>query len=289
MALTRACSSSYDVTISAAIEGSTERTSRQVSMPEPSGSRASSSATAGRRAGIRRVASSAEPDSPTTSKSSSSSSSSRSPRRTISWSSSRKRRMLICGSSHWTVRVLQSATAGPMAGQVQDLVPCTDIALSPRLIDMSSSPTADRYPPTAGQRAPNHRPDVVAGLVNDGSAYAVAHAAAIEAARRGGRVKFVQVAPPGVSDDDRQDLDQATFRAALRALRGLQRVPCTFEVVEGEAGAVLIERSSGAALLVVDRDARDLGRDVASRCQELADCDVLTVSRPTSDVNHLPA
>jgi hypothetical protein len=92
--------------------------------------------------------------------------------------------MLICGSSRWTVRVLQSATAGPMAGQVQDLVPCTDFALSPRLIDMSSSPAADRYPSTVGQRAPHHRPDVVAGLVNDGSAYAVAHLRGGTARRR---------------------------------------------------------------------------------------------------------
>ena len=52
-----ASSSSYDVRISAAMDGSWERISRHTSMPEPSGSRPSRMATSGRRAGIRRAAS----------------------------------------------------------------------------------------------------------------------------------------------------------------------------------------------------------------------------------------
>ena len=56
-----ASSSSYDVRISALMDGSTERTSRQTSMPVPSGSRPSRIATSGRSAGIRRAASWAEP------------------------------------------------------------------------------------------------------------------------------------------------------------------------------------------------------------------------------------
>jgi hypothetical protein len=119
---------------------------------------------------------------------------------------------------------------------------------------------------------------VVAGLVNDGSAYVVARAAAREAARRGSRVKFVQVAAAGLTDEERDDLDHATFKAALRALKGLQRVPCTFEVVDGDAGPALVERSAGAGLLVVGRDALDDGRDVARHCQANAPCDVLTVA-----------
>lgn len=121
-------------------------------------------------------------------------------------------------------------------------------------------------------------PDVVAGLVDDGSAYLVARAAAREAAQRGTRVKFVQVARVGLTAEEREDLDRATFRAALRALKGLQRVPCTFEVVEGDAGPVLVEHSVGAGLLVVGRDATGAFRDVARHCQAYATCDVLTVA-----------
>jgi hypothetical protein len=120
--------------------------------------------------------------------------------------------------------------------------------------------------------------DVVAGLVNDGSAYAVARAAAREAAQRGSRVKFVQVAAPGISSEERDDLDRATFKAALRALKGLHRVPCTFEVVDGEAGPALVEHSAGAGLLVVGRDAPRADHDVARHCQANARCDVLTVT-----------
>lgn len=133
-------------------------------------------------------------------------------------------------------------------------------------------------PAPSPQRAGTAPPDVVAGLVNDGSAYAVARAAAREAARRGSRVKFVQVAAVGMTAEERNDLDHATFRAALQALKGLQRVPCTFEVVDGDAGPALVERSIGAGLLVVGRDAAAGDRDVAQHCQAHARCDVLTVA-----------
>ena len=73
----------------ARIRGSTERISRHTSIPDPSGRRTSSTATSGSRAGMRRAASRAEPDSPMTSMSELLSTSSRRPRRTISWSSSR--------------------------------------------------------------------------------------------------------------------------------------------------------------------------------------------------------
>ena len=128
---------------------------------------------------------------------------------------------------------------------------------------------------TASSRRPV--PDVVAGLVNDGSAFAVARAAAREAAHRGARVRFLQVTPEHVSEDERDELDRATFRSALRGLRGLSRVPCTFEVVVGEPSQVLVERSQGAALLVVGRDLPIAEHDVASACQQHASCDVLTV------------
>ena len=121
-------------------------------------------------------------------------------------------------------------------------------------------------------------PDVVAGLVNDSSAYAVARAAVQEASQRGTRVKFVQVAASSLTPEERDDLDRATFRAALRALKGLQRVPCTFEVVVGDAGPALVERSAGAGLLVVGRDAPAAAPAVARHCLDHARCDVLTVA-----------
>ena len=119
--------------------------------------------------------------------------------------------------------------------------------------------------------------DVVAGLVNDGSAYAVARAAAREASHRGTGVRFLQVVPVGLGMDERADVDRATFRAALDGLRGLPRVGCTFEVVDGEVAQALIERSRDAALLVVGRDLPVTEHDVARVCQRDAACDVLTV------------
>jgi hypothetical protein len=72
----------------------------------------------------------------------------------------------------------------------------------------------------AGPRPRTFVPDVVAGLLNDGSAYLVARAAAREAAQRGSRVRFVQVAAPGITPEERDDVDRYTFRAALCALKG---------------------------------------------------------------------
>jgi hypothetical protein len=63
IALNKASSSAYEVRIRHAIAGSTDRSSRQTSTPLPSGSRPSRIATSGRNAGIRLVASRAEPDS----------------------------------------------------------------------------------------------------------------------------------------------------------------------------------------------------------------------------------
>lgn len=122
-----------------------------------------------------------------------------------------------------------------------------------------------------------HVPDVVAGLVNDGSAFRVARAAVAEALRRGGRVRFVQVAGEGLSVEEREGVDRATFRAALRAMKGMRGVPCTFEVVDGDPAATLVERSRTAELLVVGSDRQGAGHDVAERCAREAGCAVLTV------------
>ena len=131
-----------------------------------------------------------------------------------------------------------------------------------------------------GTRSPHHPRDVVAGLVNDGMAAAVAGAAVREAVHRAARVRFVQVLPAGLSTEDRAEMDVAMFAVALRALHRQRRVPCTFETVEGEAAQMLVERSRGAAVLVVGRDSPHAVVRVGQYCHEHADCDVLTVTGP---------
>lgn len=137
-------------------------------------------------------------------------------------------------------------------------------------------------PGSAGTQSPKTVPDVVAGLVNDGMATLVACAAVREAVHRGSRVRFVQVLPAGLSAEDRTEMDVAMFGVALRALHRQRRVPCTFETVEGDAARTLVERSRGAAVLVVGRDAPDTVNAVGKYCQEHACCDVLTVAAPES-------
>ncbi|MBE3073394.1 MAG: universal stress protein [Actinobacteria bacterium] len=140
---------------------------------------------------------------------------------------------------------------------------------------------------SAGTQSPHHARDVVAGLVNDGMATLVAGAAVREALHRGSRVRFVQVLPTGLSADDRSEMDVAMFGVALRALHRQRRVPVTFETVEGDAARTLVERSRGAAVLVVGRDAPDTVDSVGKYCQEHACCDVLTVAGP--DLSFQPA
>jgi hypothetical protein len=135
-------------------------------------------------------------------------------------------------------------------------------------------------PRPAGTQSPHHARDVVAGLSNDGMATLVAGAAVREAVHRGSRVRFVQVLPTGLSAEDRSEMDVAMFAVALRALHRQRRVPCTFETVEGDAALTLVERSRGAAVLVVGRDAPDAVVPVGKYCQEHACCDVLTVTGP---------
>jgi len=135
-------------------------------------------------------------------------------------------------------------------------------------------------PSPAGTQSPSFQPDVVAGLVNDGMATLVAAAAVREAVHRGSRVRFVQVLPAGLNAEDRTEIDVAMFGVALRALHRQRRVPCTFETVEGDAALMLVERSRGAAVLVVGRDSPDTAHFVGKYCQEHACCDVLTVAGP---------
>ena len=136
----------------------------------------------------------------------------------------------------------------------------------------------------AGTQSPHHPRDVVAGLVNDGMATLVASAAVREAVHRGARVRFVQVIPAGLTAEDRSEMDGAMFGVALRALHRQRRVPCTFETVEGDAARMLVDRSTGAAVLVVGRDSPAAVVRVGQYCQEHALCDVLTVLGPDSQL-----
>ena len=120
---------------------------------------------------------------------------------------------------------------------------------------------------------PGRSGDVVAGLLNDGWAESVAKAAVTEAVRRGARLRFVQIVEEGLSPDERAEADQATFRAAVHALRG---IPCRFEVVTGDPTPTLLELTRGAAALIVGTD-EGTARTIARRCVAHAECPVVTV------------
>jgi hypothetical protein len=130
---------------------------------------------------------------------------------------------------------------------------------------------------TAGR---NTAAEVIAGLVNDGSALPVARAAVHEAATRHCAVRFVQVVGVDLDAEARTEADAATFQAALTALRGHPRLRCTFEVVSGSPGRKLVERSRRAAVLVVGDDDPGSGASVAAYCQRHAACVVQLVPQP---------
>jgi nucleotide-binding universal stress UspA family protein len=118
---------------------------------------------------------------------------------------------------------------------------------------------------------------VVAGLVNDGSALGVARVALAEAMERGGRIRFVQVVPPGLGADERADADEGTFHAAMVALRAHPRVRSSFEVVVGDVAQTLVEHSREAGVLIVGQDDPGAATRVADYCREHADCEVRVV------------
>jgi hypothetical protein len=121
--------------------------------------------------------------------------------------------------------------------------------------------------------------DVVAVLLNDGRAESVARAAVAEALRRAARLRFVQVVEDGLSADELADADQATFRAAVHALRGVRGIPCRFELLTGDPTLTLLDLSTSAAELIVGAD-DGTGRTIAARCRNGANCPVLTVPVP---------
>ncbi len=117
--------------------------------------------------------------------------------------------------------------------------------------------------------------DVVAGLANDGRAEGIARVAVAEARRRGARLRFLQVVREGLTAEERAEADQATFRAAVRALRGFRGIPCRFELVTGDPTPTLLEAARSASVVIVGEDG--LWRSTAERCRTLADCPVIAV------------
>lgn len=117
-------------------------------------------------------------------------------------------------------------------------------------------------------------------MVNNVFASAVGAAAVHEAAARGARIRFLQVLPAGMSADDHATAASVLFEVALKSLHRHQQMPCTFETVVGIAPEMLVERSRGAALLVVGADAPDAEVRVADYCQQHCVCDVLVVTEP---------
>jgi hypothetical protein len=97
-------------------------------------------------------------------------------------------------------------------------------------------------------------PEVVAGIVNDGSAGDVATAAVSIARQLRGRVRFVHVLPDKLTGDPRAEVESAMFSNVLRALHGQPRVQAAFEAPTGDPVKVLVERSRAAIRLVVGAD-----------------------------------
>ncbi|HMT31207.1 MAG: universal stress protein [Actinomycetales bacterium] len=130
--------------------------------------------------------------------------------------------------------------------------------------------------PSAVPYRPGLSGDVVAGLLNDGRAEGVARVAVAEAQRRGARLRFVQIVDQDLSPEERADADQATFRAAVRALRGYRGIPCRFEVVTGDPTDTLVDLARSAAALIIGAD-DESPRSLALRVAALASCPVVAV------------
>ena len=128
---------------------------------------------------------------------------------------------------------------------------------------------------------PSRQPaEVVAVLVDDGSAAAVAIVAVEEAVDRQAPVRFLQIISSYHDEEGRALAEEAMFRAGLRALHGHPRTHSVFEVVRNRPTAVVRTRSRDAALVVVGVEAPDQGRgrrSLAERCGSVASCPVRTV------------
>jgi nucleotide-binding universal stress UspA family protein len=119
--------------------------------------------------------------------------------------------------------------------------------------------------------------DIVVGLAPDGYADDVAEVAVARAVKLGGRLRFIQVVDPQLDGVERDEADRATFRSALRALRGHRGVPCSFQVVAGDPTEALLESAESAVVLIVGEDDPHSHAHVAAECRRRAHCEVVTV------------
>jgi nucleotide-binding universal stress UspA family protein len=127
---------------------------------------------------------------------------------------------------------------------------------------------------------PSRQPaEVLAVLVDDGSAETVASVAVQEAVARHAPVRFIQVVPAQLDDEGRSIAEEAMFRDGLHALRGHPRTHSVFEVLRGHTPETIRSRSRNAELLVVGSDPQTSDRrSLADQCVKAAFCPVRTVS-----------
>ena len=130
---------------------------------------------------------------------------------------------------------------------------------------------------------PSRQPaEVLALLVDAGSADTVASIAVQEAVARHTPVRFLQIVPAHLDDEARSRAEESMFRAGLRALRGHPRTHSVFEVVGSHPSTVVRSRSRDAALVVLGFDEQRLGsRSLADQCLEAARCPARIVSAPS--------
>ncbi|WP_295698534.1 hypothetical protein [Lapillicoccus sp.] len=122
---------------------------------------------------------------------------------------------------------------------------------------------------------------VVAGLVDNGLAAAVARAAVEEATARHAKITFLHVVPDGLSSADHAVAAATMFRTVLRANgAGAVAVACTFETVSGDAAEALVDSCEDAGVLVVGADDLDVTNHVADYCTEHCACPVRVVTDP---------
>jgi hypothetical protein len=125
---------------------------------------------------------------------------------------------------------------------------------------------------------PSRQPaEVLALLVDDGSAGAVASVAVQEAVARHAPVRFIQVMPPQLDDQARSIAEEAMFREGLHALRGHPRTHIVFEVLQGGAREMIRSRSRNAELLVVGDEQKSELSSLADQCLEASRCPVRKV------------
>lgn len=129
--------------------------------------------------------------------------------------------------------------------------------------------------------------EVVAGLVNDGSAQAVADAAVELSRRFGAPLRFVYVVPTGTPVSATSEVKALSFATALRSLRHGDKQRVTFESPAGDPSQTLVQRSAKARALVVGEDHTDPSephRTIAAYCVQHARCEVHVVAHPWTPV-----